>query len=73
MFIWKNISSARQDPGRIQARSRLTGEIFSHVNACEILCGKASKQSKQASKQKLSKKKFAFKYEPDNHTQFQRK
>ena len=36
MFIWKNISSARRDPGRIQARSLLAGEIFPHVNACEI-------------------------------------
>ena len=41
VFIWKNISSARRDPGRIQARSRLAGEMFSHVNACEILYGKA--------------------------------
>ena len=39
MIIWENVSSARRDPGRIQARSRLAGEMFSHVNASEILCG----------------------------------
>ena len=39
MFIWENISSPMRDPGRVQAGSRLAGKIFSHVNACNILCG----------------------------------
>ena len=37
----ENNSSARRDPCRAQARSRLAGEMFSHENACDILCGKA--------------------------------
>ena len=41
MFIWENISSARRDIGRVQPRSRLAGKMFSHVNASDILCGKA--------------------------------
>ena len=29
------------DRSRIQARSRPAGEMFSRVNTCDILCGKA--------------------------------
>ena len=37
MFIWVNIFSARRDPGRVQARSRLAKKMFSHVNECDVL------------------------------------
>ena len=40
VFMWENIFSARRDLGRVQARSRLARKIYSHVNACDILCGK---------------------------------
>ena len=34
----RNMSSARQDPGGIQKKSRLTGKICSDVNAYVIPC-----------------------------------
>ena len=36
-----NISSARQDSGRVQAESQLAGKMFSRVIDCDILCEKA--------------------------------
>ena len=41
LFIWDNTCSPRRDPGSAQARSRLAGKMFCHVNACAILCSKA--------------------------------
>ena len=34
-------SSAKWDPGRVQARSQLAGKRFSHVNICSNLIGKS--------------------------------
>ena len=36
-----NISSVSRDPGRIQARPRLAGEMPSRVNTYDVLRGKA--------------------------------
>ena len=42
VLIWESILLARRDPGRSQARFQQAGNIFSHVNTCDILCYKVS-------------------------------
>ena len=39
MFIWENVSLARQDPSSIQPRSQLIRKTGFHVNAFVMSCG----------------------------------